>query len=365
MIPGGKTIRVELGDRSYDVVVATGAAERTGEAVSALDEVGPVVVVSNETVGRIHGRTVTGSLDAAGLRYSVVEIPDGERFKTMRTVEVIHGEALRHGADRSTVFVALGGGVVGDVTGFAAASLFRGVRVVMVPTTLLAQVDSSVGGKTGVNRPEGKNLVGAFHQPSAVLSDTSTLSTLPDREYRAGLAEVVKYGVIRDADLFAELEARAGELLARDAGVLVDVVARSTAIKARVVEADEREGGLRKILNFGHTVGHAIEKVTAYERYLHGEAVAMGMVAAARRSAQAGLCGERVAPRISALLAKLGLETEIPADIDRKALVDAVSFDKKTRRDKVSFVAVEDIGRVTTVDMEPGSLASALDAAGA
>lgn len=352
----GLTVHVDLGPRSYDVVVGAGAIAEAGAAVLALSDPGPVVLVTNPIVAAIYAAGVRDSLEASGLTVSQVEIPDGERHKTLATVEQIHEAALGFGADRSAVVVALGGGVVGDVAGFAAATLFRGVRVVMLPTTLLAQVDSSVGGKTGVNRPEGKNLVGAFHQPSAVLADTATLSTLPPREYRAGLAEVVKYGIIRDPGLFELLEERAESLADADADALVEIVARSVAIKARVVEADEREGGLRRILNHGHTIGHAIEKVTGYERYLHGEAVAIGMVCAARMSENLGYSDAAATARIESLLASLGLETAIPDDVDRRAVVDAVAFDKKVRRDKVAFVVNEGIGKSTWCEIEPGEL---------
>jgi 3-dehydroquinate synthase len=353
-----RIVHVDLGPRSYDVVVGSAAIGEAGEAVLGLGDPGPVLLVTNPTVAAIYADAVRDCLEASGLTVSQVEIPDGERYKTLATVERIHEAALGFGADRSAVVVALGGGVVGDVAGFAAATLFRGVRVVMLPTTLLAQVDSSVGGKTGVNRPEGKNLVGSFHQPSAVLADTSTLSTLPQREYRAGLAEVVKYGIIRDPELFDQLEERAGSLVEADADALVDIVARSVAIKARVVEADEREGGLRRVLNHGHTIGHAIEKVTRYERYLHGEAVAIGMVCAARMSENLGYSDASATARIESLLTSLGLETAIPDDIDRAAVVDAVAFDKKVRRDKVAFVVNEGIGKSTWCEIEPGELAA-------
>jgi 3-dehydroquinate synthase len=355
-----RTVRVDLGSRSYDVVVGAGAIGEVGEAVRALGDPGPVILVTNPTVAAIYATGVRDSLEASGLTASQVEIPDGERHKTFSAVERIHEAALGFGADRSAVVVALGGGVVGDVAGFAAATLFRGVRVVMLPTTLLAQVDSSVGGKTGVNRPEGKNLVGAFHQPSVVLADTATLSTLPPREYRAGMAEVVKYGIIRDPELFALLEERAASLGEADADALVEIVARSVAIKARVVEADEHEGGLRRVLNHGHTIGHAIEKVTRYERYLHGEAVAIGMVCAARMSENLGYSEAAATARIESLLKSFGLETAIPDDLDRRAIVDAVAFDKKVRRDKVAFVVNEGIGKSSWCEIEPGELAAVI-----
>jgi 3-dehydroquinate synthase len=246
--------------------------------------------------------------------------------------------------------------VVGDVAGFAAATLLRGLRLVMVPTTLLAQVDSSVGGKTGVNRAQGKNLVGAFHQPSLVVADTETLATLPEREYRAGLAEVVKYGVILDADLFELLERRTDAVVSRDADVMTGVVARCAALKAFVVERDETEGGLRRVLNFGHTIGHAVEQATDYSRYLHGEAVSMGMVAAARLSARVGACNADVADRLARLLERLGLATEIPADLARDRLERAVAADKKAQRESVSFIVCTAIGSCREQPLAPADI---------
>lgn len=355
-----REVHVAVGEDGYDVVVAPGALDELGARLQALGGLGPVVLVTNPTVRGLYGAAAESSLRAAALDPVVAEIPDGERYKTMATLETILDAALSRGADRSSVVVALGGGVVGDLAGFAAATLYRGVRLYMVPTTLLAQVDSSVGGKTGVNRPQGKNLVGAFHQPSGVLADTSVLATLPEREYRAGLAEVVKYGVILDGDFFAFLERGVGRLNVRDPELLVEVVERCVQLKASVVERDERERGLRRLLNFGHTVGHAVEKATAYSRLLHGEAVAMGMVAAARLSERLGVCGSEVSTRIQSLLSALGLATEIPADVERAAVIDAVAYDKKAQGSKVVFVLAEGIGRCVQRELDRGSIRAAL-----
>jgi 3-dehydroquinate synthase len=355
-----RVVHVAVDESGYDAHIGAGVLAELGTRIMALAPLGPVVIVTNPTVRALYGAAVESSLAGCGIGARIVEIPDGEQYKTLETLELIFDAALSSGADRSSVIVALGGGVVGDLAGFAAASLFRGVRLYMVPTTLLAQVDSSVGGKTGVNRPHGKNLVGAFHQPRGVLADTSTLATLSDREYRAGLAEVVKYGVILDKDLFDLLERESERVLARDEALLVEIVERCIAIKARVVERDEREAGLRRLLNFGHTVGHAIEKVTGYTRFLHGEAVAMGMVAAAKLSEQLGACESGVASRIERLLQALELPATISGDLGRQSLVDAVAFDKKVSGDKVIFVVVERIGHCVQREIDRGLIATAL-----
>lgn len=360
-----RDVSVRLGKRTYSVHVGRGALAEVGSLVDhwagGLGRVGTVVLVTNSTVAKLYGETVNDSLQRAGAtRLVSVQLPDGEQYKTLASLERIYDAALDGGVDRSSLIVALGGGVVGDLSGFAAATLLRGIRLVMIPTTLLAQVDSSVGGKTGVNRPQGKNLVGAFHQPSLVIADPDTLGSLPDREYRAGLAEVVKYGVILDRDLFDTLETHAVEVGARDAGILTDVVARCVELKAFVVERDETETSLRRILNFGHTVGHAIEQATAYERFLHGEAVAMGMIAAARISVRTGACSADVVARLERLLSAFGLPTEIPGDIDRKRLERAVALDKKAQRDTVAFIVCTAIGACREQALAPADIVAQL-----
>jgi 3-dehydroquinate synthase len=346
------TIRVELPGRSYDVVVGAGLLASIGERLAALVSRRRAAVVTNDVVRGLHGDAVLGALGAAGFETTLVALPDGEAHKTMASVAMIHDRLLGWGVDRGTPVIALGGGVVGDVAGFAAATLLRGVPVVQVPTTLLAQVDSSIGGKTGVNHPTGKNLVGAFHQPVLVLADVATLATVPRRELVAGVAEVVKYGVIGDPELFETLEARAGDLVDGDDDLLTAVVARCARQKAAVVVADEREErGARAVLNFGHTVGHAIETVTEYRRFLHGEAVAMGMVAAARVSEAIGVAEAGTGGRIAGVLVRAGLPHEMPVELRTPALAAAMQRDKKAAGGRVRFVAVERIGRTRFVEL--------------
>ena len=360
----GVAIRVDLAERAYDCMVGAGCLAGVGRTIAALKPT-RVFLVTNTTVGPLYADAVRASVATAdaGLGASLVtiEIDDGERFKTMASVERIYDAALDAGIDRKAVMVALGGGVVGDLTAFAASTILRGVRFVMIPTTLLAQVDSSVGGKTGMDRRQGKNLVGTFWQPAAVVIDPATLGTLPVRELRAGLAEVVKTGVILDADLFARLERDAEALLALDPVVLTGVIARCVRIKADVVEQDEREEkGLRRILNFGHTVAHAVEQVTGYDRFLHGEAVAIGMGVAARLSERRGFCTSADARRIEALIARFGLAHEVPPGLDRDAVTRAVALDKKAERSKVAYIVCEAIGRCRAETLEVAEIAASM-----
>jgi 3-dehydroquinate synthase len=345
-----ETVRVELGARSYDVVVGVDLVDELGARLAALGFSGRCGLVTSERVGVLYRARVERSLVAAGFTPIVVEIPDGEEHKTLATLGRVFDALLGGGIERQTPLVALGGGVVGDVTGFAAATLLRGIAVVQVPTTLLAQVDAAIGGKTAVDHPVGKNLVGAFHQPRLVLADVATLATLPRRELVAGLAEVVKYGVIGDPALFATLERDPDAVLTAEPAALVPVVAACARQKAAVVAADEREErGERATLNFGHTVGHALETVTGYGRFLHGEAVAVGMVAAARVSASLDVCEAAVVGRIARVLERLGLPTALPSDVPATALGRAMTADKKSAGGRIRFVAVERIGRVKLV----------------
>ncbi len=331
-----KTIRVDLGERSYPIIIGRGLMD--GHFVLADYVPGSdCLVVSNETVAPLYLDRLRQNL--AGREVASISLADGESFKTLATMQTILDKLVASGANRDTAVIALGGGVVGDIAGFAAACYMRGVAFIQVPTTLLAQVDSSVGGKTGVNHEKGKNLIGAFHQPRVVLIDTDTLNTLPMREVRAGLAEVIKHGVICDPTFFAWLESNMTALLEKDPEALAHAIQRSCEIKAEVVAEDERETGRRAILNFGHTFGHAIERCLGYGEWLHGEAVAAGMIMAAELS---GLEAADLS-RLKNLVAAAGLPTEPPA-IARERWLEAMGLDKKVQQKKLRFVLLRSLG---------------------
>ena len=351
-------LRVGLGDRSYSILVGTGLLAEAGREVATLLPSARITVVTNPTVAALFLKRVTDSLDQAGFHTRSIEIADGEEHKNLASLASIYDRLLEDGVDRGSAIVALGGGVVGDVTGFAAATILRGVPYVQIPTTLLAQVDSSVGGKTAINHARGKNLIGAFYQPRLVLCDIETLATLPRREFLAGLAEVLKYGVILDRDLFALIEERLDAILAQDRDLLVRIVKRSCELKAMVVGRDERESDYRAILNFGHTLAHAVENLTAYNTYLHGEAVALGMVAAARVSHARGHCGADVVERIERLLERAGLPVVVPTSLAAGDLAQAIEHDKKARDGKVKFVCVDEIGRTSFEHMTTAEIVS-------
>jgi len=343
-------IRVALGDRSYDIVIEAGCTARVGSALAQLRFGRKGVVISDDNVRRLYGSIVADSLAKSGFDVKVLTIPAGEENKTLDTVARLYHEMLSFSLDRKSFVVALGGGLVGDVAGFAAATYMRGIPFVQVPTTLLAQVDASVGGKVGVNLPEGKNLVGAFHQPSLVLIDPTVLNTLPERELRAGFAEVIKYGVIRDADFFSFLEGSYRDILSLEPSAIDKTVAISCRIKADVVAADEREeSGLRAILNFGHTVAHSIEALTDYETYRHGEAVSIGMACAADISSRLGYLSDSDADRIITLLQNAGLPVT-SSSLDAQQIVKRMRYDKKAIGDKIRFVLARKIGDVFLSD---------------
>ena len=330
------TLQVELGERSYPIVIGSGLLGGSFDLSGHLGG-SDCLIVSNETVAPLYLKTLKKNL--ADKNIQSISLADGEAFKTMASVESVIDALVRSHANRDTTVIALGGGVVGDIAGFAAASYMRGVGFIQVPTTLLAQVDSSVGGKTGVNHPEGKNLIGAFYQPQLVLIDTDTLASLPERELKAGLAEVIKHGVICDADFFAWLEANIDALLARDADAMAHAIQRSCEIKAAVVSEDETEKGKRVILNFGHTFAHAIENCLGYGEWLHGAAVAAGMVMAAELSD----IDQADRNRISALIASAGLPVVAP-NINADDLMTAMKMDKKVRAKQLRFVLLKSIG---------------------
>jgi 3-dehydroquinate synthase len=342
-----RNVSVPLGARSYTIRIDTGLLAGVGRACQRLKLGRRCAVISDERVAPLYGEKVVGSLRGAGFDPVFVMVPAGERAKDLRIVGGVYDRLAAHRLERRSFVVALGGGVVGDLAGFVAATYLRGIDFVQVPTTLLAQVDSSVGGKVGVNLKAGKNLVGAFHQPRLVVCDLDTLKTVPDREYRSGLAEVIKYGIICDASLFNRIERDLAALLARDPNLLRGVVARCCEIKARVVSQDEQEGGVRAILNYGHTIGHALEAISRYGRYLHGEAISVGQVMAARLSARRlGLAEDEVG-RVERLFQNAGLPTQVRLTAgQQRALLEAMRHDKKVVNADIRFVLAERIGRV-------------------
>jgi 3-dehydroquinate synthase len=351
-------LHVALGERSYPIHIGRGLADR--EALYAPHVVGRLAaLVTNETVGPLHGSRVEATLARAGARAVVrVVLRDGEAHKNWQELDRIFAALLEARADRASVIVAVGGGVVGDMAGFAAATYQRGIAHLQVPTTLLAQVDSSVGGKTAINHALGKNMVGAFHQPCAVIADVATLDTLPAREYAAGLAEVVKYGAIQDRAFLEWIESHAEALLRRDAAALAQAIRRSCEIKAAVVAEDERESGARALLNFGHTFGHAIESAAGYGAWLHGEAVAIGMALAARFSVKLGRLRAAEADRLVALLERLGLPVKAP-EFPLDQWLEFMGRDKKNEGGRITLVLLDGLGRARVVKDAP---AQALDA---
>lgn len=339
------TVTVDLGERSYPILIGVGALRDIGGQLAGRTKNRQAALITNPTVGRLYGDAVRAALAAAGFKTVVIEIPDGEEHKNLKSLALVYERLSSGRMERGSPIVALGGGVVGDVAGFAAATFLRGVPYVQVPTTLLAQVDSSVGGKTGINIEAGKNLVGAFYQPSLVLIELETLRTLPRREFGAGLAEVVKYGAILDSELFALLEQQLDQILALDMALLRSVVRRCCELKAMVVRRDERESDFRSILNFGHTLGHALESVTEYKRFLHGEAIAIGMAFAVQLSAVRGYCTQETMQRIINLLKRCGLPVAIPDELISANLALAMGSDKKVSGAKIKFVCLEELGR--------------------
>lgn len=355
--PAGRlrTVRVELGERSYPIRLGQGNLSRVGAEIARCTRASRVAVVTVPGVGRRYAGPLLRSLREAGLRARRIEVPDGDATKCLAQVEELYTAFLAQGLDRGSAVVALGGGMVGDLAGFAAATYLRGISFVQVPTTLLAMVDASIGGKVAVNLPQGKNLVGAFHQPKLVWIDVATLRSLPPRERAAGLAEVVKAAALWDAAFFARLEREAEALLALDPRCLLPVLGRACAIKAEVVRRDERESGPRMLLNLGHTMGHAVETLQGYRGVLHGEAVAMGMAYAARRSEELGLAPSGTAERVEALLLRFGLPVELPRR-PRGAYLEALKVDKKSRDSRIRYIVLRRIGRAEAVSLTPAQV---------
>jgi 3-dehydroquinate synthase len=348
-----QTLSVALGERSYPIHIGTGLLGR-GELIVPYLARKSAAIVTNTTVAPLFLDRLAGALAREGVEVVRIVVPDGEDHKDWQTLNAVFDALLEKRCGRDTTLVALGGGVIGDLAGFAAATYQRGVHYIQAPTTLLAQVDSSVGGKTAINHPLGKNMIGAFHQPRLVLADMDTLKSLPKRELRSGLAEVIKHGLIRDAAFFAWLETNIERLLARDTEALAHAVLRSVEIKAEIVAQDERESGLRRVLNFGHTFGHAIETGLGYGVWLHGEAIAAGMAMAADLSRQLGYLSDADTARIRSLLQRAGLPT-VAKGIAPARVRQLMSVDKKVKDGRIHFVLLERLGAATVRDDVPSA----------
>ncbi len=342
-----RKVTVPLDDRSYPILIGENILANLGENCRRLKLGKRCAIITDSNVAPHYAQRTADTLKAAGFDGVVIQINAGEQSKDLKNVGAVLNELAARRLERSSFVVALGGGVVGDLAGFVAATYLRGIDFVQVPTSLLAQVDSSVGGKTGVNLKAGKNLVGAFYQPRLVVCDIETFTTLPDREFRSGLAEIIKYGIIYDPKLFAYLERRMDQILARDSKALAKIIARSCEIKAEVVGQDEKESGLRTILNFGHTIGHAIEAISGYGKYLHGEAISIGQIAAARLSAQVARLSDLEVERIEKLFESAGLPTRIRLNAKQlERLHTATQLDKKVKGGEIKFVLADRIGAV-------------------
>ena len=354
-----QTLTVDLGDRAYPIHIGPGLLDRADLVLPHLKQK-RAVIVTNTTVGPLYLARFSAVLKNAGVQVDSIVLPDGEAYKNWETLNTIFDGLLTQRAERKTTLIALGGGVIGDLTGFAAACYQRGMPFIQIPTTLLAQVDSSVGGKTGINHPLGKNMIGAFYQPQLVLADTETLNTLPERELSAGLAEVIKYGLIRDAAFFTWLEAHMDALMVRDTEALIYAIRRSCEHKAEVVAADERESGQRALLNLGHTFGHAIEAGMGYGNWLHGEAVAAGTMLAADLSQRMGLIGAAEVARMAALFQRAKLPVKAP-NLGEAAYMDAMGIDKKVEGGRMRFVLFKALGEAfVSGDYDPAALRATL-----
>lgn len=342
-------LKVDLGERSYQIVIDEGILKLVGDNIRKFNFSKRCLLVSNKLVAGYYGDTVQASLEAVGFQPLIYKLPEGEEAKKIKYADELWQNAITHGLDRNSAVIALGGGVVGDTAGFVASTYMRGVPFIQIPTTLLAQVDSSVGGKVAINHPLGKNIIGAFYQPRLVFTDLKTLHTLPREELLAGLAEVIKYGVVWDADFFDFLEEYMEEILAYDIDCLKELVMRSCAIKSQVVAQDEKEGGLRAILNFGHTIGHALETLTGYQRLRHGEAVAIGMAQAAKIALKAGLLPAEDCQRLLSLIERSGLSVAMPDYLHVKEITKVMLRDKKNKNGTITMILPRKIGAVEIV----------------
>ncbi|ACK68113.1 3-dehydroquinate synthase [Rippkaea orientalis PCC 8801] len=345
-------IPVKLPHTSYNIAIAPGSLSQLGSHLEPLKLGQKILIISNPEIFNYYGDVVVNSLKKSGFEVFTHLIPAGEAYKTLDSIAQVYDTALEHRLERSSTMIALGGGVIGDMTGFAAATWLRGINFVQVPTSLLAMVDASIGGKTGVNHPQGKNLIGAFYQPRLVFIDPSVLKTLPVREFRAGMAEVIKYGIIWDKALFEQLEQAKtlDHLNSLNDELLQTIITRSCQAKVDVVSQDEKESGLRAILNYGHTIGHAIESLTGYETINHGEAVAMGMVAAGKIAIKLSLWTQEETIRQDQLIDKVGLISTIPKTLDIDQVIESLQSDKKVKSGKVRFILPTSIGKVIISD---------------
>ena len=354
-----KTVQVSLGDRSYEILIEAGLLNQVGELLERHGVHQRIFLISNAQVFQLYGEDLFLQLSARGFQVNEILIPDGEQHKNLRAVEEIYTDLISHRADRSSTVIALGGGVTGDIAGFVAATLFRGIPYLQIPTTLLAQVDSSVGGKTGVNHPLGKNMIGSFYQPDLVCIDTDTLSSLPAREFQSGLYEVVKYGLICDSEFFAFFETHLEDIQNQVPSVLEEVISRCCTIKAQIPSQDEKEKDLRRILNFGHTFGHALEAATQYQKFTHGEAIAWGMLVETHLSQLQGYLDASAGDRIMKTIRSIGNLPPIES-VSIGNLLEAMKRDKKHQSDQIIFVLLEDIGAtVITGDIKEELLAEA------
>jgi 3-dehydroquinate synthase len=341
-------VRVHLDERSYDIIIGSSLIEKIGLRIQEFRP-SKVAIISNKKIFPIFRESILRSLKEHHIDPVILLIPDGEEYKDLLWTYYLHGKLLKAKFDRSSMLIALGGGVIGDITGFVASTYMRGIKFIQVPTTLLSQVDSSVGGKTGVNHPLGKNMIGSFYQPSLVMIDIDTLKTLPNKEFMSGMAEVIKYGIITDRDLFDYLKTNKDDILSFGDSI-IHIIKRSCELKADVVSKDEQESGLRAILNFGHTIGHAIETVTGYKRYLHGEAIAIGMCAASELAVKSGIFNHEEAVLIRELIESYTLPVLIPDDLNTEEMLQAMEIDKKVKAGKIKFILPESIGKVRIED---------------